>query len=84
MRKYLDFVGSVGLFVLQAARRALAPPFEWQDPATNRNRGLEITATHSMFGRGSRSRSGYSRPVHPEPTGNWRIDAFGSTAGILQ
>jgi ABC-type transporter Mla maintaining outer membrane lipid asymmetry permease subunit MlaE len=30
MRKYLDFAGNVGLFVLQAARRALVPPFEWQ------------------------------------------------------
>jgi phospholipid/cholesterol/gamma-HCH transport system permease protein len=30
MRKYLDFVGNVGLFVLQAVRRALVPPFEWQ------------------------------------------------------
>src|SRR5580658_6179514 len=29
MRKYLDFVGNVGLFVLKAARRALVPPFEW-------------------------------------------------------
>jgi hypothetical protein len=26
MRKYLDFAGNVGLFVLQAARRALVPP----------------------------------------------------------
>ena len=30
MRKYLDFVGNVGLFILQAARRALVPPFEWR------------------------------------------------------
>ena len=30
MRKYLDFVGNVGLFALQAARRALVPPFEWR------------------------------------------------------
>src|SRR5580658_8845886 len=30
MRKYLDFVGNVGLFLLQAVRRALVPPFEWR------------------------------------------------------
>lgn len=30
MRKYLDFVGNVGLFVSRAARRALVPPFEWR------------------------------------------------------
>jgi phospholipid/cholesterol/gamma-HCH transport system permease protein len=29
MRKYLDFVGNVSLFVWEAARRALVPPFEW-------------------------------------------------------
>jgi phospholipid/cholesterol/gamma-HCH transport system permease protein len=29
MRKYLDFVGNVGLFVFEAARRALVRPFEW-------------------------------------------------------
>jgi phospholipid/cholesterol/gamma-HCH transport system permease protein len=28
MRKYLDFVGNVGLFAWQAARRALVPPIE--------------------------------------------------------
>ena len=26
MRKSLDFIGNVGLFALQAARRALVPP----------------------------------------------------------
>lgn len=30
MRKYLDFVGNVGLFAWQAARRALVPPIECQ------------------------------------------------------
>jgi phospholipid/cholesterol/gamma-HCH transport system permease protein len=30
MRRYLDFVGNIGLFALRAARRVLAPPFEFQ------------------------------------------------------
>ncbi len=30
MRKFLDFFGNVGLFALQAARRALVPPLEFQ------------------------------------------------------
>jgi phospholipid/cholesterol/gamma-HCH transport system permease protein len=30
MRRYLDFIGNVGLFGLRAARRVLVPPFELQ------------------------------------------------------
>jgi len=30
MRRYLDFIGNIGLFALHAARRALVPPFEFQ------------------------------------------------------
>ena len=30
MRRSLDFIGNVGLFGLQAARRVLVPPFEFQ------------------------------------------------------
>jgi phospholipid/cholesterol/gamma-HCH transport system permease protein len=30
MRRYLDFIGDVGLFALRAARRVLVPPFEFQ------------------------------------------------------
>src|SRR5580692_3098748 len=30
MRRYLDFIGNVGLFALRAARRLLVPPFEFQ------------------------------------------------------
>jgi phospholipid/cholesterol/gamma-HCH transport system permease protein len=30
MRRYLDFIGNIGLFALQAVRRVLVPPFEFQ------------------------------------------------------
>ena len=30
MRRYLDFIGNLGLFALRAARRALIPPLEFQ------------------------------------------------------
>jgi phospholipid/cholesterol/gamma-HCH transport system permease protein len=30
MRRYLDFIGNIGLFTLRAARRVLVPPFEFQ------------------------------------------------------
>jgi phospholipid/cholesterol/gamma-HCH transport system permease protein len=30
MRRYLDFIGNIGLFALRAARRVLVPPFEFQ------------------------------------------------------
>jgi len=30
MRRYLEFVGNIGLFALRAARRVLVPPFEFQ------------------------------------------------------
>lgn len=30
MRKFLDFIGNLGLFALRAVRRALVPPFEFQ------------------------------------------------------
>jgi len=30
MRRYLDFIGNIGLFALRAARRVLVPPFEIQ------------------------------------------------------
>src|SRR5580698_7096234 len=30
MRRYLDFIGNMGLFALRAARRMLVPPFEFQ------------------------------------------------------
>lgn len=30
MRRYLDFIGNVGLFALRAAQRLLVPPFEFQ------------------------------------------------------
>jgi phospholipid/cholesterol/gamma-HCH transport system permease protein len=30
MRRYLDFIGNVGLFALRAAQRMLVPPFEFQ------------------------------------------------------
>jgi phospholipid/cholesterol/gamma-HCH transport system permease protein len=30
MRRYLDFIGNIGLFALLAARRAIVPPFEFQ------------------------------------------------------
>jgi phospholipid/cholesterol/gamma-HCH transport system permease protein len=30
MRRFLDFIGNVGMFALRAARRSLVPPFEFQ------------------------------------------------------
>jgi phospholipid/cholesterol/gamma-HCH transport system permease protein len=30
MRRFLDFIGKIGLFAVDAARRALVPPFEYQ------------------------------------------------------
>ena len=30
MRRYLEFIGNIGLFALRAARRVLIPPFEFQ------------------------------------------------------
>src|SRR5713226_7116667 len=30
MRRYLDFIGNIGLFALRATRRALVPPFEFR------------------------------------------------------
>jgi phospholipid/cholesterol/gamma-HCH transport system permease protein len=30
MRRYLEFIGNIGLFALRAAQRLLVPPFEFQ------------------------------------------------------
>jgi ABC-type transporter Mla maintaining outer membrane lipid asymmetry permease subunit MlaE len=30
MRRYLDFIGNLGLFALRAVRRVLVPPLEFQ------------------------------------------------------
>jgi phospholipid/cholesterol/gamma-HCH transport system permease protein len=30
MRRYLDFIGNIGLFAMRAARRVLVPPFEFE------------------------------------------------------
>src|SRR5580658_4345764 len=30
MRRYLDFIGNIGLFAVHAVRRVLVPPFEFQ------------------------------------------------------